>query len=143
MNTPKIPENMTPNSHRRKKREHSTPKADGAPKLPIWLDDDSKKWFSKIKRELGAIAKLNDSLALALLTDAIVDYIQIKQIIRTEGRTKSGRDGGEIKHPLSSELKDARATVFAILKEFGCTPVSRARIAVSIENDKDGFLDDV
>ena len=138
MNTPKPAELLSQNSHRRDEREKSTPIVQGVPVAPSWLLKDSKEWFDSLNDELSKskIAKQIDSVALGLLSDSVAEYINICKIIETDGRTISGRDGGTVKHPLLSERAKLWQQILMVCKEFGQTPVSRARIAAANEQTK-------
>jgi len=73
-----------------------------------------------------------DELSLTLLCDAYGDYKQAKEIINTLGPTQdvTSREGHtkSIQRPEVIIANQAFVRVFQLLKEFGLTPSSRAKV---------------
>ena len=134
---------MAPDGHRRKEREQNTVKVDGSIGVPKWLSKPEKAFCKKLIKELKPIGIANklDSLALAMLSQALHQYFNLDEQVRAMGEVLTGRDGNKVKNPLLSPRDNAWTRVIAICKEFGLTPVSRARLAIAAQAEADPFFE--
>lgn len=104
------------------------------PPIPSWLSDEGKQSFMHLSTLLGNMNVLTqaDELSLTLLCDAYGDYKQAKEIINELGPTQevTSREGHNksIQRPEVLIANQAFVRVFALLKEFGLTPSSRAKV---------------
>ena len=109
------------------------------PPIPTWLSEDGQKAFSELSTLLHDMSVLTqaDELALTLLCDAYSEYKNAKQIVNELGATMevTSREGNS-KSVIRPEVQIANQSfvrVFQLLKEFGLTPSSRAKVN-AIEN---------
>lgn len=104
------------------------------PPIPTWLSEDGQKSFVELSSLLYDMSVLTqaDELSLTLLCDAYGDYKQAKEIINNLGPTQdvTSREGHtkSIQRPEVIIANQAFVRVFALLKEFGLTPSSRAKV---------------
>jgi P27 family predicted phage terminase small subunit len=109
------------------------------PPVPTWLSEDGQKSFIELSIMLHDMSVLTqaDELSLTLLCDAYGDYKQAKEVINTLGPTQdvTSREGHtkSIQRPEVIIANQAFVRVFQLLKEFGLTPSSRAKVN-AIEN---------
>jgi P27 family predicted phage terminase small subunit len=109
------------------------------PPIPTWLSEDGQKAFSELSTLLHDMSVLTqaDELALTLLCDAYSEYKRAKEIVNELGSTMevTSREGNS-KSVIRPEVQIANQSfvrVFQLLKEFGLTPSSRAKVN-AIEN---------
>jgi len=109
------------------------------PPIPTWLSEDGQKAFAELSTLLHDMSVLTqaDELALTLLCDAYSEYKNAKQIVNELGATVEvmSREGNS-KPTIRPEVQIANQSfvrVFQLLKEFGLTPSSRAKVN-AIEN---------
>ena len=109
------------------------------PPIPTWLSEDGQKAFSELSNLLHDMSVLTqaDELALTLLCDAYSEYKNAKEVVNQLGATVEilSREGNS-KPTIRPEVQIANQAfvrVFQLLKEFGLTPSSRAKVN-AIEN---------
>ena len=109
------------------------------PPIPTWLSEDGQKAFSELSTLLHDMSVLTqaDELALTLLCDAYSEYKNAKEVVNQLGATMevTSREGNS-KSVIRPEVQIANQSfvrVFQLLKEFGLTPSSRAKVN-AIEN---------
>ena len=109
------------------------------PPIPTWLSEDGQKAFSELSNLLHDMSVLTqaDELALTLLCDAYSEYKRAKEVVNELGATMevTSREGNT-KSVIRPEVQIANQSfvrVFQLLKEFGLTPSSRAKVN-AIEN---------
>lgn len=109
------------------------------PPIPTWLSEDGQKAFSELSTLLHDMSVLTqaDELALTLLCDAYSEYKRAKEVVNELGATMevTSREGNT-KSVIRPEVQIANQSfvrVFQLLKEFGLTPSSRAKVN-AIEN---------
>lgn len=103
------------------------------PEIPTWLSAKARTHWRKIAPHLLRMGVLTegDGTALAMLCDAIADYVQISQTLKKSGLTYEAetRDGMRImKHPLVTEKDAAWKRFHRMAVEFGLTPSARRRV---------------
>jgi len=104
------------------------------PPIPTWLSEDGQKAFSELSNLLHDMSVLTqaDELALTLLCDAYSEYKNAKEVVNQLGATMevTSREGNS-KSVIRPEVQIANQSfvrVFQLLKEFGLTPSSRAKV---------------
>ena len=109
------------------------------PPVPTWLSEEGQKSFvelSTLLHDMSVLTQANE-VSLTLLCDAYGDYKQAKEVINTLGPTQdvTSREGHtkSIQRPEVVIANQAFVRVFQLLKEFGLTPSSRAKVN-AIEN---------
>jgi len=109
------------------------------PPIPTWLSEDGQKAFAELSTLLHDMSVLTqaDELALTLLCDAYSEYKKAKEVVNELGATMEviSREGNS-KPTIRPEVQIANQSfvrVFQLLKEFGLTPSSRAKVN-AIEN---------
>jgi P27 family predicted phage terminase small subunit len=109
------------------------------PPIPSWLSEDGQKAFSELSNLLHDMSVLTqaDELALTLLCDAFSEYKKAKEVVNKLGSTMEviSREGNS-KSTIRPEVQIANQSfvrIFQLLKEFGLTPSSRAKVN-AIEN---------
>ena len=112
------------------------------PATPTWLSETGQKAFIELGELLHDMSVLTqaDSMALELLCDAYSEYKQAKEVVNTLGATQdvTSREGNT-KSILRPEVQIANQSfvrVFQLLKEFGLTPSSRAKVNAIENNSK-------
>lgn len=125
---------------RRDRMNENEPKLPSViPPIPTWLSEDGQKAFSELSNLLHDMSVLTqaDELALTLLCDAYSEYKRAKEVVNELGATMevTSREGNS-KSVIRPEVQIANQSfvrVFQLLKEFGLTPSSRAKVN-AIEN---------
>jgi len=91
--------------------------------------------WHRYEAKLGAMQVLTpaDEEALALLVDVHVEVLELREVVRAQGRTymTEGR-GGLMKreNPSYRQLREVRREWVTLAREFGLTPASRSRLKV-------------
>ncbi len=112
-------------------------------KPPAWLDSVAKKEFKRIATELEELDLITnvDVNALATYCDAYSDYIECTKIIQQEGlmieHTNKAGETNSVPHPLLTKKKQLHEQMKTLATEFGLTPSSRAKIAISKPEEKE------
>jgi len=102
--------------------------------IPNWLNEDGKKVFMELSCLLHDMSVLTqaDSIALEMLCDAYSEYKIAKEVVNSLGATMEivSREGNvkSIIRPEVQIANQAFVRVFQLLKEFGLTPSSRAKV---------------
>jgi P27 family predicted phage terminase small subunit len=109
------------------------------PPIPSWLSKDGQKAFIELSNLLFDMSVLTeaDNLSLTLLCDSYSEYKNAKEVVNELGTTMEvvSREGNS-KLVIRPEVQIANQSfvrVFQLLKEFGLTPSSRAKVN-AIEN---------
>lgn len=106
---------------------------------PDWLPgEEARKYWQQIGTELHAagIVTVLDKVALGLLVEAFVQYLEAKAVIDREG-TYQETNYGLSAHPALREMRSARDALLKFMIQFGMTPSARAGIiARPPEEDK-------
>tara|TARA_R100000329_G_scaffold87160_1_gene73408 strand:- start:4971 stop:5444 length:474 start_codon:yes stop_codon:yes gene_type:complete len=104
------------------------------PPIPTWLSKDGQKAFVELSNLLFDMKVLTeaDSLSLTLLCDSYSEYKKAKEVVNELGTTMevTSREGNT-KSVIRPEVQVANQSfvrVFQLLKEFGLTPSSRAKV---------------
>lgn len=106
----------------------------GIPPVPTWLTEEGQKSFIELAKLLHDMSVLTraDELSLTLLCDSFSDYKHAKDVINKLGPTQdvTSREGHTktIQRPEVLIANQSFTRVFQLLKEFGLTPSSRAKV---------------
>lgn len=104
------------------------------PRCPPWVDRDGRRLWREITRslaEVGLVTKL-DRVPMALLVDALTQYLRAKELISTDGAldgkkiTHKTGTGSVIQHPAVGIMNKAWERVLKVSLQFGMTPAARA-----------------
>ena len=135
-----------PGKRRLNEREPQPPP--GAPDVPAWLSAGAKRHWRAIVpvlADMGVLTKA-DGTALALLCDALVDYLAAGKVIDAAAHGRAARftavtpQGCVIQHPAVGVRNRAWERVLRVLRDFGLTPSSRSGIVVAPKGAKDDWL---
>jgi P27 family predicted phage terminase small subunit len=108
--------------------------AEGLPKakMPADLSPAAKIIW---KREAPGLKRrgLLDALSAPLfimLVEQLATVNELNEVVRKDGLVITGRGGRQVAHPALSALRSSGKIVLQLLKEFGMTPTSRARMGI-------------
>ena len=110
------------------------------PSAPQWLSLEAKKHWRRVAPRLHAAGLLTevDVVGLAMLCEALAQYVEGKEIAEREGAIAISDQGNVYQHPAIGLMKTARTDVLRWAREFGMTPAARSRI--SVEGDRAGEM---
>lgn len=101
---------------------------------PAFLSDRAAQHWPALARllaDMGVMAD-GDRLALALLTEALAEWIEAGETIAQHGATyECTTEAGATMyraHPAVAQRADAARRVQSLLSEFGLTPAARAKV---------------
>lgn len=102
------------------------------PSAPRWMSTEAKRQWKRLAPRLHAAGLLTevDGLGLAMLCEAVGQYVEGKEIVEKEGAIAVSDQGNVYQHPAVGLMKTARAEVLRWAREFGMTPAARSRISV-------------
>lgn len=108
---------------------------------PEWLTTRGKEAWTDILpilRGLGVMT-VADPVALALLCDALAEYVDARAVVRVEGATywTEGKSTMLRARPEVTIASDAWRRAKVMLTEFGLTPASRARVSGAAPGEED------
>jgi P27 family predicted phage terminase small subunit len=104
------------------------------PPIPSWLSEEGQRSFAELSTLLHdmSVLTLADEMSLTILCDSYADYKNAKEVINELGASQEviSREGHtkSIQRPEVMIANQAFVRVFALLKEFGLTPSSRAKV---------------
>lgn len=112
------------------------PKPEGFGKRPpAWLKGRARTHWGRIQPIVEGMRVSTDAdpVALALLCDALAQYVQASDVLRTKGNNVElfDEDGRCIEYRPRTEVRivaDAWRRVNLMLQQFGLTPASRAKV---------------
>ncbi len=113
------------------------------PRCPAGLSPSARKEWRRISIQLFALGLLTeiDRAALAVYCQAWAQWLEATVQLQTAGLVVKAPSGYPILNPHLSVANQAFQQMKAILGEFGMTPSSRTRIAVTQENSSDQWDD--
>jgi P27 family predicted phage terminase small subunit len=106
---------------------------------PHWLQDEAKREWRRIVRELAELGTLGKA-DRAALTGYCVAFGVLERATRTlaaEGETVSAPSGYFLPHPAVARQKAALLIVKGFVSELGLSPASRARLQLPEPEDPD------
>lgn len=106
--------------------------ADRVPSAPRWLSEEARAEWKRLAPRLHAVGLLTDvdGTALALLCEALAQYLAAKRIVDREGMLLTSDKGNAYQHPAAGLMTSARSELLKWMREFGMTPSARTRISV-------------
>ena len=132
------------NPGKRRLNEREPKPQSGLPRVPSWLRPEVRKHWKKIAPMLDDIGVMTviDGIALALLCEALGDYIRARGIVERvadEGQPflTTTDKGNVIQHPAVGVMNKAWERVLKMLREFGMTPSSRSGLETGKPDDVD------
>lgn len=103
-------------------------------KAPTWLSKGSRKHWRKIEpvlRDMNILTNA-DVTALAMLCDALTEYIEAQAVLQEQGRTYQSytAEGAMMWRPRPEVAisNDAWRRVHSMMTQFGMTPSSRTKV---------------
>ncbi len=108
------------------------------PTCPAQLDDEAKREWKRVIRELAAarlISKL-DRAALAAYCQSWSRWIEAESMIRKHGVVVNSPTGWPIQSPYLAIANRAMAQMTTFLCEFGLSPAARTRIQVRADESE-------
>jgi P27 family predicted phage terminase small subunit len=102
-----------------------------------WLPDEAKAEWKRLAPELARLRLLTvlETGLLAMYCEAYALWVQASKIVAKEGFTFTSANGNPRPHPALAVSRAAAETVVKIAAQFGMTPASRTRVAVSPQPD--------
>ena len=113
------------------------PKA-GIPPCPKFLQGDARKQYRKTAKKLAKIGLMTelDDMALSMLCQAWVDYLESTDQVKKSGMLVKSPNGFPVLNPYLIAANQALKKVRSLLAEFGMTPGSRSRISAAATSDE-------
>ncbi len=124
-------------------RKEARPGARRAPSAPRWLSVEGRREWRRIAPRLFGCGLLTevDGVSLALLCEALAQYVSAKEIVDKEGVLARSDKGNWYLHPAVGVMTSARGEVLKWAREFGMTPSARSRISVEAADDEPSLAD--
>lgn len=126
-----------------------TPAA-GLGKPPTWLSKDARRHWRQIEPLLSSLGVLAvpDTLAFALLCDALAEYTAARQVIAENGATYMTVNtmSGIVMHRTRPEVgvaADAWRRINSMLGQFGMTPSARVKLAGAVADVEDDPMEEL
>jgi len=115
----------------------------GRAKMPRWLSPLAKKFWRAHAPglERRGLLTLLDEMAFASTCEAWAMIQLCEEVLRRDGLTVVGPRGKVSTHPLVREKAAWEKLLHAMLKDFGMTPSSRARLNLPAEPDSEDPLE--
>lgn len=109
------------------------------PACPEWLPERVRDKWDEIGGELVKLGVMTtvDSLALAMLCEALADYFEFSDAMEKSGAVACSEKGGVYQHPNASLRSNAWMRLMKALREFGMTPSSRTAVRAVKQPAKD------
>jgi len=106
--------------------------AAGKPKCPAWLDEEAKRKWRALARELSAVGLLTvvDGDALAAYCVSWSELRTATETLQREGHTFNTDSGYLAPHPAVAQQRSAWQAVRAFAALFGLDPSSRSQLTV-------------
>lgn len=113
------------------------------PSAPRWMSLEAKRQWRKLAPRLHAAGLLTevDGLGLAMLCEAVGQYVEGKEIVEREGAIAVSDQGNVYQHPAVGLMKSARGEVLKWAREFGMTPSARSRISLEAATGEESLAD--
>lgn len=99
-------------------------------KIPTDICKEAKDYIQDVLNRLEESDLLADvdSAALNMLARNYSMFIAASKQIEKEGATIENRQGNTVKHPAVTIAKEAQASAFKLMQEFGLTAKSRTKL---------------
>lgn len=97
--------------------------------MPHGLSEQGQKAWPDIRRQLEAlnVSTVADEKTVVELCEAMAEVNSLRMAVRRTGRTTMTKNGVAI-HPNVQMLERSRKHLLDLLRDFGMTPSSRARV---------------
>lgn len=127
----------------KRKLNEKEPRPGGKPSAPRWMTAEAKRQWRRLAPQLHAAGLLTelDGLGLAMLCEAVGQYIEGKELVEREGAVAISDNGNVYQHPAVGLMKSARAEILKWAREFGMTPSARSRISVEGAGEEASLAD--
>lgn len=141
--TPTVIKKLRGNPGKRKLNEAEPRPGGRMPSAPRWMSLEGKQQWRKLAPRLHAAGLLTevDGLGLAMLCEAVGQYVEGKEIVEREGAVAISDNGNVYQHPAVALMKSARSEVLKWAREFGMTPASRTRISLEGAGEEESLAD--
>ncbi len=109
--------------------------------LPHMTEEARALWRSlgKDLEAMGVISE-SDRIAFAVLCDAWAEYLEAKEMAKTQGTTITTEKGYVMEAPWMIRAHKLREQILKLSREFGLTPSARVRVsAVEPAREADAF----
>jgi P27 family predicted phage terminase small subunit len=102
----------------------------GIPACPQQLDDEARREWRKVSKELFSLGLLTkiDKAALSGYCQAWSDWVEALDKLKVEGKVFKSPNGYPVLSPWISIASKANEQMRAYLSEFGMSPATRARV---------------
>lgn len=119
------------------------------PDRPPWVDEDpdTAAIFDQVVeycRYMGIHTKV-DGIGVSLLAEQLVQYLQLRAVIREEGMMIKhvATNGSEVTkvHPALAQMNAQFGALLRMLREYGLTASSRANVSAAPEQEINSFDD--
>lgn len=112
-------------------------------RAPVFLDEDARALWHKLADMLaaGGVMTTGDAVALGLLADALLEYREAKDVMAQHGAIAYGNSGAPYAHPAAVQVRQLRADIRNLLKDFGLTPASRDKVTLPDDQDAETIAD--
>lgn len=109
------------------------------PRCPAWLSKDAKAQWKKISKDLYEAGLLRnvDGDALAAYCNAYALWKEATLVVQEKGILIKGKKGIPYQNPALGVANIQSREMVKLLKEFGMTPVSRARLVPDKPEEKE------
>ena len=104
----------------------------GKAEMPDFLSPEVVKLWKQYAPELEK-RKLLDELSAPLfagLCQQTATVRELNEILRRDGMVITGRGGRQVPHPAFAALRSSQKICLQLMREFGMTPASRARLGI-------------
>jgi P27 family predicted phage terminase small subunit len=113
---------------------------------PATLHGEARKEWNRLAPQLydlGLLTEL-DRNTLQMLCESWAQLQEANAVLKKEGYTVMGANGGVRPHPAVKIARDAQQTVRILSEAFGMTPAARGRVAITKKpKDDTGYWDEV
>ena len=112
------------------------------PPCPKWLAPTAKAEYKRLAKMLVDLRVMTeaDRLALGALSYQFSKWLEAEGMVGLEGRVLTSEKGGMYLNPWEGIANTAFKNMLILLREFGLTPASRARIEAQPEEEKQTSL---
>lgn len=116
------------------KPDFHTPKIPDIMECPSFLRGVARQMWPDVYRVLKplGLATVLDEAGLTMLMDAIVDYLESRELYHSNPRFAKNRHGELVEHPAVKQYDRSWKRLGGILREFGMTPSARAGLSLNL-----------
>lgn len=134
------------NPGRRPLPPHEPQPPAGDPKAPGWLRSRARGFWRRLLPtvQVMRVMTVADDQALALLCDALAEYVDCRRVVRERGavcQVETKRGLVERPRPEVAMAQDAWRRAQRMLMEFGLTPSARTRVHAAPAQESDALTE--